>query len=281
MRFGAHMSIAGGIHNAPLRGKEAGCTTIQIFTKNSNQWKARELSQEEIEQFKKNQKLTRIFPIVAHDAYLINIASPDDTIYKKSLDALFIEMKRTEALGLPYLIMHPGAHLGSGEKNGLSKIALSLNILHDKSKDFKMKILLETTAGQGTVLGYKFEHFASIFECIKNKDRLGICLDTSHIFAAGYNIRTKKGYDETIKTFDRIIGLEKVKVFHINDSKKPLGSRVDRHEHIGRGFIGKEGFKNLLRDERFTSHPMILETPKDFEGADIINLKLLRKIASK
>ena len=275
------MSIAGGIYNAPLRGREVGCSTIQIFTKNSNQWNAKKLTKEEIQQFKTNQIKTRIFPIIAHDAYLINIASPDDKIHSKSMDALYIEIKRTEVLGLPYLIMHPGAHLGSGEKNGLIKIAETLNILNDKTKNFKIKILLETTAGQGTTLGYKFEHFACIFEGIKNKDRLGVCLDTSHIFAAGYDIRTEKGYDETIKTFDKIIGLEKVKVFHLNDSKKPLGSRVDRHEHIGKGFIGEEGFKYLLKDERFTSHPMILETPKDFEGADIMNLKLLRKIATK
>lgn len=279
MRFGAHMSIAGGIDNAPLRGREVGCDTIQIFTKNNNQWKAKRLLKEEIQRFKKNQKETNISPVVVHTAYLINIASADEKIYQKSLDALSIEMERTEALGLPYLVLHPGAHLGSGEKNGLDKIIQSLNILHKKAKNFKMKILLETTAGQGTSLGYCFEHFACILEGVKEKNRLGMCLDTSHVFAAGYNIKIKKGYEETMKLFDSLIGIDKIKAFHVNDSKRPLGSRVDRHEHIGRGFIGKNGFKHLLRDERFSSLPMILETPKDFEGADRKNLRVLRRIA--
>lgn len=279
MRFGAHMSIAGGVDNAPLRGRETGCDTIQIFTKNNNQWKAKKLSKEEIQRFKKNQKETNISPVVAHTAYLINIASADERIYQKSLDALYIEMERTEALGLPYLVLHPGAHLGKGEKNGLDRIIQSLDFLHKKAKKFKMKILLETTAGQGTSLGYCFEHFAYILEGVKDKNRLGMCLDTSHVFAAGYNIKTKKGYGETMRIFDSLIGTKKIKAFHVNDSKKPLGSRVDRHEHIGRGFIGKNGFKHLLRDERFSSLPMILETPKDFEGADIKNLRTLRRIA--
>lgn len=281
MKFGAHMSIAGGVDKALIHGAKIGCDTIQIFTKNASQWRARELSKEEISRFKANQKETGISPVVAHDSYLINIASPDDTAYEKSHEALLIEMKRAEALSLPYLVIHPGAHVGSGEENGLKRIANGLNSLHEKTEGFKAKILLETTAGQGTTLGHCFEHFAAILEKVKSKKKLGICFDTAHAFASGYNIKTKKGYAETMKTFDGIIGIEKIKVFHINDSKKPLGSRVDRHEHIGKGFIGKDGFKHLLRDERFTGLPMILETPKQSDEEDMVNLKLLKEIAGK
>jgi deoxyribonuclease IV len=281
MKFGAHMSIAGGVDKALIRGEKIGCDTIQIFTKNASQWRARELSKEEVSRFKTNQKETGIAPALAHDSYLINIASPDDAAYEKSLEALLVEMKRAEALSLPYLVIHPGAHVGSGEENGLKRIADGLNRLHEQAEGFKVKILLETTAGQGTTLGHCFEHFTAILERVKSKKRLGICFDTAHAFASGYNIKTKKGYAETMKIFNEVIGTEKLLVFHINDSKKPLGSRVDRHEHIGKGYIGKDGLKHLLRDEQFTGHPMILETPKQSDEEDMMNLKLLREIAGR
>jgi deoxyribonuclease-4 len=279
MKFGAHMSIAGGIDNAPVRGKKIGCDTIQIFTKNANQWKAKEISKEEILRFEESRKKTGIFPVVAHNSYLINIASPDDTLYKKSIDALFAEIKQAERLSLPYLIIHPGSHTGSGEGTGLQRIADALNSLHEKTEGFTVKILLETTAGQGTSLGHTFEQLATIIDRVTKKESLGLCLDTSHLFVAGYNIRTKKGYEETMKNLHDVIGIERVKIIHINDSKKPLGSRVDRHEHIGKGYIGKEGFRPLLKDKRFFHVPMILETPKKKDEEDIVNLKILRRLA--
>jgi len=280
MKFGAHMSIAGGIDNAPVRGKKIGCDTIQIFTKNANQWKAKEISKEEILRFEEKRKKTGISPVVAHNSYLINIASPDDTLYKKSIEALFIEMKRAELLSLPYLIIHPGSHTGSGEGAGLQRIADALNSLHEKTEGFTVKILLETTAGQGTSLGHTFEQLAAIIDRVIKRERLGLCLDTAHLFAAGYNIRTKKGYEETMKNLHDVIGIKRVNIFHINDSKKPLGSRVDRHEHIGKGYIGKEGFRPLLKDKRFSHVPMILETPKKSDKEDIANLRILRKLAN-
>jgi len=280
MKFGAHMSIAGGIDNALVRGKKIGCDTIQIFTKNANQWKAKEISKEEVLRFEEKRKKTGISPVVAHNSYLINIASPDDTLYKKSIEALFIEMKRAELLSLPYLIIHPGSHTGSEEGAGLQRIADALNSLHNKTDGFTVKILLETTAGQGTSLGHTFEQLAAIIDRVIKRERLGLCLDTAHLFAAGYNIRTKKGYEETMKNLHDVIGIERVNIFHINDSKKPLGSRVDRHEHIGKGYIGKEGFRPLLKDKRFSHVPMILETPKKSDKEDIANLRILRKLAN-
>lgn len=256
------MSIEGGVENAPLRGKKAGCQVIQIFTKNNNRWNSRQLTDKDIRNFKENSIDTGVIPSASHTAYLINLASPNTEIYKKSLEAFYDEMERAERLGLPYLIFHPGAHLGSGENTGLKKIADSINILLKKASDFKLMLLLETTAGQGSHLGYKFEHLSEIIEMVDEKGKMGVCLDTCHIFAAGYDISNEYGYKKTFEDFNKIIGIDKLKVFHINDSKKELGSRVDRHEHIGKGKLGLTAFRLLLNDTRFKNVPMILETPK-------------------
>jgi len=277
--IGAHMSISGGVFNALLYGQELGCTTIQIFTKNNNQWKAKELTPEDVKKFFESQKETEISPVVGHNGYLINLASPKEDVYNLSRESMLVELKRAELLGLPYLVMHPGSHLGSGEEEGIRKIARSIDWLHQKSKGFKVKICLETTAGQGSAIGYRFEHLAEIIERVKEKERLGLCYDTCHTFAAGYDIRTKKAYDTTFKEFDKVIGLSRLKVIHVNDSLKDLDSRVDRHQHIGEGKIGLSGFRLFMKDERWEKIPKILETPKE-EGTarDIRNLKILRSL---
>jgi deoxyribonuclease-4 len=267
MLLGAHISIEGGVENAPLRGKKAGCRVIQIFTKNNNQWRSKPFTDKDVENFKKNVSRTGVIPSASHTAYLINLASPDPIVYKKSLEAFYDEMIRAERLGLPYLIFHPGAHLNSGEDTGLKRIADSINILlkkgsHPEGCGYRLMLLLETTAGQGTHLGYRFEHLSKIIEMVDKKGKVGVCLDTCHIFAAGYDISNERGYKKTFEDFDRIIGIDRLKVFHINDSKKELGSRGDRHEHIGKGRIGITAFKLLLNDSRFENIPMIIETPK-------------------
>jgi deoxyribonuclease-4 len=278
--IGAHMSIAGGVYNSLLFGKDLGCTTIQIFTKNNNQWKAKELTEEDVKKFMQNQKETGISPVVGHNGYLINLASPREDIYRQSLDSMLIELKRAELLALPYLVMHPGAHLGTGEKAGMKKIARSIDWLHRNTKGFRVKICLETTAGQGSAIGYRFEQIAEIIGMVKENQRLGVCYDTCHTFAAGYDIRTKNSYETTFKEFDNVIGISLLKAFHMNDSMKDLNSRVDRHQHIGEGKIGLVGFRLLMNDPRWEKTPKILETPKDGgTEKDKRNLSVLRKLA--
>ncbi len=280
MKLGAHMSIAGGLDQAIIRGEMAGCEAIQIFTKPSIQWKAKPLKKIDIETFINRLGKSPVSIVFVHDSYLINLGSPKGPVRKKSIRALLEEMERVEILGLPYLVAHPGAHLGAGEAEGLRRIAESLNEIHLKTKGYGMKILLETTAGQGTTLGYRFEHLQTIMDQVDLADRLDVCFDTCHVFAAGYDIRTQRGFRKVMKDFDNIVGIERIKAFHINDCKREIGCRVDRHEHIGKGFIGKEGFKALMRDQRFKNIPMVLETPK---GKDMIedleNLRLLRSFA--
>lgn len=283
MPLGAHMSIAGGVGNAFVRGESVGCECMQIFTKSSNQWKARPLAEEDIKGFNKNRKDTGVWPVVAHNSYLINLASPDKELYEKSIDAMLIEIERAEALGLPYIIMHPGAHVGSGEDAGLASVVDALNLLFERTKGHRVSLLLETTAGQGTVLGHRFEHIRAIIDKVKDDKRVGVCLDTCHSYVAGYDI--KKRYDAVFKEFDKIIGLKRLKAFHLNDTLKVLGSRVDRHWHIGKGELGLETFERLMRDERFKELPMILETPKgmdeDGNDMDVVNLRILRKLRRK
>lgn len=261
MLLGAHLSISGGIFYAPLRGQEIGCNTIQIFTKNATQWKARKISPDEIEKFQENLISYNIAPVVAHDSYLINLASPDNEQWQKSLQAFLEEMERAESLRIPYLVTHPGSHRDAGEEAGLKKLIESFNILHRKTRGFQLKLLLETTAGQGSTLGYRFEHIAQIIKEMEEPERMGVCLDTCHTYAAGYNIKEEKGYNKTWEDFERIIGLSRLKAIHLNDSKKGLGSHIDRHEHIGKGVLGLELFKRLLHDQRFQDIPLILETP--------------------
>ena len=280
--LGAHMSIEGGFHKALLRGKGIGCDIIQVFTKNTNQWRVRELKEDEVQRFKRVKEETGISIVIAHDSYLINLASPDEDLWKKSLDVLLIEMERAEALGIAYLVIHPGSHNDAGEEWGIKRIVRSLDLIHTRARGFKTSILLETTAGQGTSLCYKFEHIREILYKVREPERLGVCLDTCHVFAAGYDIRDEFSYEKTMKELDRLIGIRLVKVIHLNDSKRELGSRVDRHEHIGRGFIGIEGFRFLLRDGRFTKIPMVIETPKGEDmREDIENLKTLRSLTSE
>ncbi|RMF88366.1 MAG: deoxyribonuclease IV [Nitrospinota bacterium] len=280
MKLGAHMSIAGGLARALQRGAMLGCNTVQIFTKNANQWRAKPLSPAVIAAFLQAKAVSAIDPVIAHDSYLINLASPDDQIFQKSLHACHMEMERCECLQIPFLVMHPGAHKGKGEEEGIRRIVQALDHLHARTDEFRLKLTLETTAGQGTAIGYRFEQLAQILARVQKPDRLAICLDTAHIFAAGYDIRTPAAYQATLKAFDQTIGLERLAVIHLNDSQKPLGSRIDRHAHIGQGYIGKEGFVQIVRDPRLAHIPMILETPKE-DDADRRNLALLRKLAQQ
>lgn len=277
--LGAHMSIAGGVGNALLEGKRVDCDAIQIFTKSSRQWASKPLSKEEIEQFEVNRKTTGIDTIVAHDSYLLNLGSPDTAMRKRSIAAFIDEMERCETLNVSHLIAHPGAHVGAGEIEGIKTIAKSLDEVHNACPNYQVKVTLEITAGQGSNLGYRFEHMGNIIGATKESDRIRICFDTEHAFAAGYDIRTKEGYERTFAEFDDTIGLDRLAAFHLNDSKKEFHSRVDRHEHIGKGFIGVEAFRLLMNDKRFWGLPMCLETPKDKElTEDRENLTLLRSL---
>jgi deoxyribonuclease-4 len=271
------MSISGGIDKAVWRGREIGCETIQIFTKSSNQWRAKPLAPSEIAAFREACKRAEIAPVIAHSAYLINLAAPDEAVYEKSIHAFLEELQRCEMLGIPYLVVHPGAHMGAGEEQGLKRVAAAINRVHRGTPDLQTTIVLEVTAGQGSALAYKFEHLATILEQTDTPARLGFCLDTCHLLAAGYDFRTRKGYAHMLDAWDDLIGIERIRVIHLNDSKKDLGSRVDRHEHIGRGYIGTQGFALWLNDRRLDELPMILETPKEGD-ADVRNLAMLRRL---
>jgi deoxyribonuclease-4 len=280
-RFGAHMSIAGGISRSFARGESVGLEAMQIFAKNERQWTAKPISPEETVLFRAEQQRTGIHPVIVHDSYLINLAAPADDLREKSITAFADELERCAQLDIPYLVTHPGAHTGSGEEAGLARVAEAICRLLADGIGGNTVILLETTAGQGTALGYRFEHLARLFELIPYHNRLGICVDTCHIFAAGYDIRDRESYEATFAELDRLIGLSWIKCFHLNDSQKELGSRVDRHAHIGQGCIGLEAFRLLVNDPRFASLPMIIETPKGEDMAeDRMNLTVLRSLVS-
>jgi deoxyribonuclease IV len=277
--LGAHMSIAGGVGNALLDGKKVDCDAIQIFTKSSRQWASKPYSKEEIEQFVINRKETGITKVVAHDSYLLNLGSPDTALRVRSVAAFIDELERCEVLGVTNLIAHPGAHVGAGEAAGIKTIAKSLDEVHTACPGYAVKITLEITAGQGSNLGYRFEQIGNIMDATKESDRLRVCFDTEHAFAAGYDLRTKEGYERTFSEFDEAIGLDRLAAFHLNDSKKEFHSRVDRHEHIGKGFIGIGAFGLLMNDKRFWGLPMCLETPKGPDlKEDRENLTLLRSL---
>jgi deoxyribonuclease-4 len=280
MLLGAHVSIAGGIFNAPLYGKEIGCDVIQIFTKNQIQWKIPFLQAEDIKHFKENRLKTGVIPVTVHSSYLVNIAGPDDNVTEKSINDLACELERAEVLNIPFVVFHPGAHKGIGEKYALKSIAENINKIFSKSNSKSTFLLLETTAGEGTTMGYKFEHFAEIFNKLKDLSRIGVCIDTCHIFAAGYDFRDEKSYYETIEKFDKIVGLKFLKVFHLNDSKFPSGSKMDRHEEIGEGNIGLNGFRILVNDERFKDMPGILEVPGNITGYKR-NVNILRSLTNE
>ncbi len=282
--LGAHMSMAGGYYKAVEIAQACGCDCVQLFTKNNNQWKGKEISPADAEKFKATLRELKISHPISHDSYLINLAAPDDELWKKSIDAFIIELQRAEQLGIPYVVAHPGAFTTSSEEAGLKKIIRALDEVHSQTKGIAAQCLLELTAGQGSTLGWKFEQMGTIFDGVKHPDRLGLCFDTCHVFAAGYPLQTEQEYKATMKQLDTAVGLDRIKAFHLNDSKKPLGSRVDRHEHIGQGTLGLEPFRHLMNDRRFKSIPMYLETPKglhDGEEWDVTNLRVLRGLVEK
>jgi deoxyribonuclease IV len=282
--LGAHQSIAGGYYKAVEIAHRLKCDCVQVFTKNNNQWRAKVLTDEDVRLFRAKLKELKIAHPLAHDSYLINLASPDAALWKKSVDSFIMEMLRADRLGIPYLVTHPGAFTSSSESAGIAAVVRALDETHKQTRGIKTKCLLETTAGQGSCLGCKFEHLAAMIDGVQDPDRLGVCVDTCHIFAAGYPISTEKDYKATMRALDKTVGVKLVRAFHLNDSVKPLGSRVDRHAHIGRGMIGKEAFRLLLNDGRFRKVPMYLETPKGEEkgkNLDAINLRTLRRLIEK
>lgn len=277
--FGAHMSIAGGVCNALNAAMLLGMETVQLFTKNNNQWVGKAFTPNEPTEFRKLLRKSRLRFATAHTSYVINLASPDPVLWRKSVEAFVDEMNRAEVLGLTYLVTHPGAHVGSGEEAGLANVVRALDEIHMRCPGFRVQVLLELTAGQGSCLGHRFEHHSAIIHAVREKKRLGVCFDTCHVFAAGYALSTESDYQATFAELDRVIGLRRLKLFHVNDSKKPFASRVDRHEHIGQGFLGIEAFRLLVNDPRFQKTPMILETPKHDEAEnemDPVNLSTLR-----
>ena len=273
------MSIAGGVSQSPGRGNQIGCECIQIFTRSSRQWAAKPYPAEEIAAFKQARIENRVQMVVAHDSYLINLGAVDEKLRKKSIEAFIDELNRCEALEIPYLISHPGAHMGAGEEEGIKTIAESIDQAHRACPGYKVKIALEITAGQGSVLGSRFEQMARIYDAVKENERLRLCFDTEHAFAAGYDLRTEEGYQHAFAELDRHIGLKRLVAFHINDSMKPLNSHVDRHEHIGKGHLGLETFRRLVNDRRFAGIPMCLETEPGPEMKDIAaDLRQLEKL---
>jgi len=277
---GAHVSTSGGVFNGIAHGEEIGATAIQIFSKNQTRWISKPLSDKDVEKFKESWKNSAIKEVVIHGSYLINLASPDPVVLEKSKNAFRDEVERAEQLGIRYLIFHPGSHLKTGEETGLKKIAESLNRVIEKTPNYSVRQLLETTAGQGTNLGYKFEQLATIIDFVEDKNRVGVCLDTAHIFAAGYDIRNRENYEDTWKTFEKILGMDILYAIHVNDSKKEMGSRVDRHENIGEGLIGEETFRLMMNDPNLEMIPKILETPGGLEEHQR-NLETLKSFVSE
>jgi deoxyribonuclease-4 len=279
MRLGSHMSIAGGVENALLSGQSVGCEAIAMFTKNNNQWKAKKLTQDDADRFNAALIETGIHPVVAHSSYLINLASPSAALWKKSIAAMADELARCELLGIPYLVLHPGSHMGKGVEWGVQRVAEAFDRIHEKQPGLRVMTLLEHTAGQGNHLGHLFEELAQMRALIGEKKRIGICLDSCHLLAAGYDIRKPDTYADVFKRFDDTVGIEQIKAWHLNDSKTALGSRVDRHDHIGKGKIGRAGFKNIMNDPRWRELPGLLETPKGPDmKEDKVNLRVLRKL---
>lgn len=292
-RIGAHLSIGGGLPRAVDRAVVSGCETLQIFTKSAGQWRARPLADAEIEEFRRRVTASGVRPVFAHNSYLINVAATNAALRAQSIAALWDELLRASTLGLAGLIMHPGSYTSGTEEDGLRLIGDALGELLSR-KRLRTMILLEHTAGQGTNLGHRFEHLATILDRVGWSRRVGVCIDTCHLVAAGYEITTERGYRDTFRQLDAIVGLDRVRAFHLNDSKRPCGSRVDRHEHIGKGCLGLETFRRLLNDRRFTHTPMLLETPKDdarerrsiggrleIDPYDAMNLATLRSLITR
>jgi deoxyribonuclease-4 len=291
MRLGAQISTAGGLFKAFERGDDIGCDTIMIFTKSNRQWKTKPLTDEDITAFQKAAaEYEGLSPVAVHASYLINVGSSDEALWEKSYQALKVEVERATALEIPLLTFHPGAHMKAGEEVGLDNVAKALRRLLSETEGSQTTICLETTAGTGTTLGFRFEHLAYLLQNgqeNKRSGRLGVCFDTCHVFAAGYDIRDPETYSTTMEEFDRVVGLEEIKCFHFNDSKYELGGRGDRHAHVGEGAIGLDGFANFVNDSRWIDHPAHLETPKKEESEDgeevemdPVNLAALRGLIS-
>ena len=274
------MSIRGGVSMAIERGRSIHCTAMQIFVKNNMQWFARPLTREEIRSFLGHAQRGELLSVFGHANYLINLAATNPQFHANSIRALAEELVRADQLELPFLVLHPGAHLGAGEEAGLEKIVDSIDEVFRRNPKVKTKIALEITAGQGSCIGHRFEHLAHIIANVRERQRLRVCLDTAHLFAAGYNISSETGARKTFRDFDRVIGGHYLVAIHVNDSKTARGSRVDRHEHIGKGRIGLDAFSYIMRSPRFRKIPKVLETPKGRDLAeDVLNLKTLRRLA--
>jgi len=281
LAFGAHVSVAGGVDKAFARAEEFDMEAIQIFSKNERQWHAKPLAEDVVERWYAERERSGIDKVVVHASYLINIASQKDDLLLKSKLGLQNELERCETLGIPALVLHPGAHTGSGVDVGVATVANTLNQIHDYLPDLKVKTLLETTAGQGTTLGRSFEELAAIIDQVEAKDRVGVCVDTCHVFAAGYDFRTAEGYAEMMRQLDATVGIDRVEAIHLNDSQYPLGSNRDRHAHIGEGEIGLEGFRHLVNDPRLAGIPGLLETEKGEDNImDGRNLQTLRGLVA-
>ncbi|MGE5141027.1 MAG: deoxyribonuclease IV [Rudaea sp.] len=282
MRIGAHVSIAGGADLAVDRGIELGCEAIQIFTKNNNQWRAAPLTSEVVDRFHTKLGDSDIHPVVAHTSYLINLGTPDPALWEKSFESFETELERCERLGVHYLVTHPGSHMGAGTDRGIENLARAINKANARHPEYRVVTLIEQMAGQGTNLCGSLEQVAQVIDLTEDKKRVGVCLDTAHLFAAGFDYRSAEKYAATIKTINAVVGLERVKCIHLNDSKTALGSKVDRHEAIGKGKIGKIGFQLFLQDRRFRNTPGLLETPTDGTGKyERLNLRMLRKLREK
>ena len=279
--FGSHMSVSGGCDLALLRAADIGMESCQIFTKSERQWVAKPLDTAVVERFHANRASTGIDRLVAHDSYLINLASPDDELWEKSQVAFLDELNRCDLLGVPVLVTHPGSHVGSGVEAGVRRVAEAINRIHELRPDGPAMTLLETTAGQGNTLGRTFDEIRAIIDLVEDDARVGVCLDTCHIFAAGYDIRDAETYAATMTRFETIIGFDRLKALHLNDSKFGLGERKDRHHHIGEGELGLEAFRLLVNDPRVANVPGILETEKKDDGEDDRrNLATLRGLVS-
>lgn len=280
--LGAHQSIAGGLHRAFERGVRAGCEAVQIFTRSSRQWAARVISDDDVRAFQAAHAASGIRALLAHDCYLFNPASPDETLRRRSVAELAEELGRCARLGIPYLVCHPGAHAGAGDAAGIRTAGRSFGEVLRACRGYPSTIALENAAGQGTQIGWRFPDLAALVDATPDGDRLRVCIDTQHAFAAGYDLRTARGYAAAIAELDATVGVARVVAFHLNDAKKGLGSRVDRHEHIGRGLLGTAAFRRLLHDRRFAGLPMCLETPKgahpDDATDDVRNLAVLRRL---
>lgn len=281
LKVGAHVSIAGGLERALERGAELGCDVIQIFSRSNQQWAARPITPDDVARWRDRQARLGVDAAMVHACYLLNLAAPRAWLRKKSFHALADELRRAALLGIRFLVIHPGAHCGDGEATGVARIAAAIDRLYEEQPDSPTRLLLENTAGQGSSVGHEFGHLRDILGALRNtraRERVGVCIDTAHTLAAGHDITTEDGWQRTVERLDAAVGVGRVAAFHVNDSKTPIGSRVDRHEHLGRGHLGLAGFRCLVNDPRFAGLPMVLETPKPTDDADRVNLAILRAL---